>query len=382
MTKPNLLVLGSTLPRVRGDGTPGFVLDLALEEQKSFNVTILSPFVEGAKRHEVIDGIKIIRFRYWPFRHTLADGAILDNLKAKKSNFLQAPFLMLGQAIAIARLKPDLIHAHWIIPQGLIAKFAAPKAKLLITTHGGDIYALNNPILRKLKQSVLQKAAAITTVNSQMKQKLVSWGIKEQKISVLPMGVEIIALGDQARKPNSLVVVGRLVEKKGIEFLISAIKQGLKENSLPKDITLKIAGDGPLRAELDEKAKGLPIEFLGNQSAAEVREHFATSQIALLPSVVAASGDQEGLPVTLLEAGANGAFVIASDLPGINEVVIDSQTGLLVPQADSSAILAALQKAFAEPELVIRCSKNLAEAVKEFDHEVIGKKYRAILESL
>ena len=98
--------------------------------------------------------------------------------------------------------------------------------------------------------------------------------------------------------------------------------------------------------------------------------------------MVAASGDQEGLPVTLLEAGANGAFVIASDLPGINEVVIDSKTGLLVPQADSSAILAALQKAFAEPELVTNCSKNLAEAVKEFDHEVIGQKYRAILESL
>jgi len=382
MTKPNLLVLGSTLPRVRGDGTPGFVLDLALEEQKSFNVTILSPFVEGAKRHEVIDGIKIIRFRYWPFRHTLADGAILDNLKAKKINFLQVPFLMLGQAIAIARLKPDLIHAHWIIPQGFIAKFAAPRAKLLVTTHGGDIYALNNPILRKLKQSVLQKAAAITTVNSQMKQKLASWGIKEEKISVLPMGVEIVALGDQARTPNSLVVVGRLVEKKGIEFLISAIKQGLKENALPKDITLKIAGDGPLRAELAEKANGLPIEFLGNQSAAQVRELFATLQIALLPSVVAASGDQEGLPVTLLEAGANGAFVIASDLSGINEVILDSKTGLLVPQADSSAILAALQKAFAEPELVIRCSKNLAEAVKEFDHEVIGQKYRAILESL
>ena len=383
MAKPKLLVLGSTLPRVRGDGTPAFVLDLALEEQKSFDVTLLSPFVEGAKRAEVIDGIKIIRFRYWPFRHTLADGAILDNLKAKPKNFVQVPFLLLGQYLAIRRLKPDLIHAHWVIPQGLMATLAAPNAKLLVTTHGGDIYALNNPILKRLKQNVLKRAKAITTVNSQMKEKLISWGNPAEKVSVIPMGVNVsISHSQKPRIQNSLVVVGRLVEKKGIGYLIDAIRSGMNQGLLPKDLTLKIAGDGPLRKELEVQSSGLPVQFLGNQSAAQVRELFETSQIALLPSVVAASGDQEGLPVTLLEAGASGAFVIASDLPGINEVVIDGQTGLLVPQGDSEALLAALIRALGDKELTQRCAAELSQSVKSFDHAVIGQKYRNVLESL
>jgi len=384
MAKQKLLVLGSTLPRVPGDGTPGFVLDLAREEQKQFDVTILTPYVQGAKQKEVLAGCQIVRYKYWPFAHTLADGAILDNLKQSKAMWLQVPFLMLGLLIAIRKQQPKLIHAHWIIPQGLAAALAAPQAKLLVTTHGGDIYALNNPVLKSLKRWVLRRATGISTVNSQMKQQLVGWGNKESKVHVLPMGVDLAAAAKPktTRKENSLVVVGRLVEKKGIEFLLAALRQGLADSSLPKDLTLTIAGDGPIRKELEQKAAGLPVTFLGNQTQEQVRDLFAGSAIAVLPSVTAKSGDQEGLPVTLLEAAAAGAFVIASDLPGINEVVRDRETGLLVPQADAGALLAAIQTALSDKKLVASCQKALANEVKRFDHPVVGDSYNQLLESL
>jgi len=204
--KPKLLVLASTFPGTPGDGTPAFVLDLALQQAKDFDVTVITPMVPGAARVQQMasgDGgtaVNVIRYRYFLKRwEDLAHGAILDNLKARKSRFIQVPFLMLGLwrtiRAQVAAGAPAAIHAHWVIPQGVIATVAAPKVPLLVTTHGGDIYALNaGPILR-LKKWVFNRAAAITTVNSQMKARLVELGLPEAKVSVLPMGVDTATVG-------------------------------------------------------------------------------------------------------------------------------------------------------------------------------------------
>lgn len=384
MAKADLLILGSTLPRFFGDSTPSFVLDLAKSQQKHFEVTLLAPKIPNSSSTELLSGVNVKRYRYWPFAQTLADGAILDNLKAKKSNWLQVPFLFTGLFFAIKKQKPELIHAHWIIPQGLIASLAAPKAKLLVTTHGGDIYALNHAILKRVKIWVLNRATAISTVNNQMREQLISWGIDGKKIHVLPMGVDIKAAQGQSlkRKPNTIALVGRLVEKKGIEYLLEALRKGQLEKRLPNDLMVSIAGDGPIKDELVKLAAGLPVTFLGNQSKDQVRRLFAESQIAILPSVTALSGDQEGLPVTLLEAAAAGAFLIASNLPGINQVIRDGETGLLVEQRDADGILAALERAFSDPKLVKDCQAKLLVEVENYDHEVIGNKYIQLLETI
>ncbi|MEY3561373.1 MAG: hypothetical protein RL068_525 [Actinomycetota bacterium] len=379
MSKPTLLVLGSTFPKALGDGTPAFVLDLAIEQLKQFDVTVMVPMVPGAKRTEVISGVKVIRYRYWPFAHTLADGAILDNLKANPSNYLQVPLLLLALYRNIQKLKPKLVHAHWIIPQGIIATLAAPKAKLIVTTHGGDIYALNSPLIKRLKIWVLQRASKVSTVNSQMKQQLQAWGIAPEKIAVLPMGVDLQGAKSvvSKRKPNQLALVGRLVEKKGIEFLLEALRMG--QGKLPQDLHLVIAGDGPSRKALEAKAKGLPVTFLGKQTQVQVRQLFSESAIALLPSVTAQSGDQEGLPVTMLEAAAAGCCIIASDLPGINEVIRNRETGLLTEQGNADSILEALITALGDPDLVAKCAKNVQLEVARFDHAAVGASYNKLI---
>ena len=388
MSKPKLLVLASTFPKEPGDGTPGFVLDLALEQAKEFDVTVLAPLVPGARSAQLIGEVKVVRYRYWPFAQKLTDGSILDNLKQNQNLWLEVPFLFLGLWWALARQlrtwKPDLIHSHWIIPQGLVASLAKGKTPMLITAHGGDIYALNGGSLKNLKIMALEKAAAITTVNSEMKTQLMSWGLSESKVEVLPMGADFsqFASTKQEKIPSSVLAVGRLVEKKGFDALIDAVRWGLEKKKLPENLKVRIAGDGPLRAQLERQARGLPIEFLGNQSRESIANLLASSEVFVIPSRVAASGDREGLPVTLMEAAAASSFVVASKLPGIEDLVLDGETGLLVEPGSFKQLSKALAKGLSEPELREQCGGLLHAAGQQFDVKNIGARYNQLLRSL
>ena len=394
--KPKLLVLASTFPGTPGDGTPAFVLDLALQQAKDFEVTVLTPMVPGASRTQLFTGvgpnpesINVVRYRYFLKRwEDLANGAILDNLKARKSRLIQVPFLMLGLWRAIraqvAAGAPAAIHAHWVIPQGVIATVAAPKIPLLVTTHGGDIYALNAGPILKLKKWVFNRAAAITTVNTQMKARLVELGLPDSKVSVLPMGVDTATVGAIAakatKKQRQLLVVGRLVEKKGIEYLFQALT-ALRKKGIDVGQTVVI-GDGPIRQQLETLAAHLPVTFLGQRGRDHVLQAIAESEIMLIPSVTAANGDQEGLPVTLLEGGAGQICVIASDLPGIDEVIVHNQSGLLVPQQDATALANALEQALADSKLRAKLAAGIAQSVKRFDIATIGAGYNAVVNGM
>jgi len=378
--KPNLLVLASTFPVHPNDGTPAFVLDLAKREAMRFNVTVLTPRVPGAAGREVIEGVSVVRYPYFFKRYEdLADGAILDNLKARRSRWLQVAPLLAGLALAIRKqvklLRPVAIHAHWVIPQGLIAAVVAPKVPLIATTHGGDIYALNQKPLLALKKWVFAKSARITTVNRQMRDRLVALGIPSEKIAVLPMGVDTQAVSkivkDVVTIEGQLLVVGRLVEKKGIGYLFEAIRG----SSLQSRLKVKVIGDGPLRVELEGLAAGLPVEFLGQRGRDEVLRAIAESQLMAIPSVTADSGDQEGLPVTLLEGAAGAIAVVASRLPGIDEVIEHGVSGLLVEQRDAVGLASAIERLLDDHELRNRVASGIAKAATHYDLSVIGEAY-------
>ncbi|MEO0024997.1 MAG: hypothetical protein RL196_1438 [Actinomycetota bacterium] len=382
--KPNLIVLASTFPAKENDGTPAFVQDLAEQEANWFNVTVLTPMVPGAAARETVGKINVVRYRYF-FKdfEDLADGAILDNLKAKKSRFLQVGPMFIGLGVALSSLvkesKPAAIHAHWVIPQGIVASVVAPKVPLMVTTHGGDIYALNQKPLLALKKQVFAKAKHITTVNSQMAESLRGFGLPAEKISVLPMGVDTSYVravrGSVTKVSGQVLAVGRLVEKKGFTYLFDAMRL------LPTDLKLEllVIGDGPMRAELEAAAAGLPVKFMGQCGREQVLTTIAESEVMVIPSVTAASGDQEGLPVTLLEGAAGAIAVIASNLPGINEVVVDGETGVLTEQRDVPAIAKALEALLRDEKLRAKYAAAIEVAAAEYDIAVIGKKYSELL---
>ena len=337
--RPRLLVLASTYPATHHDGTPAFVRDLAAEISAEFDTVVLVPSVPGAPPSEQIGSMSVRRFRYFPRRwEDLADGAILENLRARRSRWLQlAPFLLAetwALRRAITEHRPDLLHLHWMIPQGIPALAVARRLPWVVTTLGGDVYALTDPVSTRLKRAVLRRARAVTTMNEDMRRRLIDLGAPTSDTHVLPMGVDLTGVQTAAaRAPvaGRILFVGRLVEKKGLAVLLAAVRR------LPRDLdwSVVVVGDGPLRSSLERAAAGLPVHFLGQLSREALYRRYAQAQVVVVPSVAAASGDQDGLPLVLLEAMAAGVPIVGSDLPGINEALVDEVSGLLVPAARS-----------------------------------------------
>jgi colanic acid/amylovoran biosynthesis glycosyltransferase len=361
-----LLVVASTFPARRGDGTPEFVMDLSLRLSGSFDTTILVPRVPGTERREQIEGINIRRFAYFPRRwEDLADGAILENLRAKPSRWLQVLPFLVAETFQLRRLirrsQPDVVHLHWVVPQGVAALLVARSVPWVVTTLGGDVYALNGRAARALKRWVFRRAHAVTTMNAEMRERVVALGADDSTTYVQSLGADIDSIRqlvrpDEKRLPGRILFVGRLVEKKGAAVLLDAVRR------LPHDVqwTLEVIGDGPLGDELRAQAAGLPVMFSGAASRAEVANAYARSAVIVVPSVRAESGDQDGLPTVLLEAMGSGVAVVASDLPGLNEAVVDGETGLLVPPGDPDSLAKALRTVLTDDGL----RSKLAEAAE------------------
>lgn len=384
--KPRLLVVASTFPGRQGDGTPEFIRDLTLRLSDDFDTVLLVPRIPGAPDHEEIGGLRVERFRYFPRAwEDLAHGAIIENLRERPWRWLQVPFFLGAEALRMRRLvrshRPDVVHLHWVVPQGVAALLGARGVPWVITTLGGDVYALRNPLVMRLKRAVLQRAQAVTTMNAEMRARLIEIGARPETTYVQPLGANLAAIRraaeGEAQVPGRLLFVGRLVEKKGLGVLLDAVRR------LPPglDWRLEVLGDGPLRAELTERASGLPVTFGGSASREELARAYARSTIVVVPSVPAASGDQDGLPTVLLEAMGSGRAVVASDLPGIDEAVTDGKTGLLVPPNDPEALAEALQGLLADGTRRDEIARAARERSDDFTVDACARRFVEILTS-
>ena len=387
--RPRLLVIASTFPASAEDGTPAFVRDLAMREGVEFDTTVLVPRSGSAPRHEVIDNITVERFAYFPKRwEDLAEGAIVENLRARRTRWFQVPFFFLGEIIAlrraIRRLRPDVLHVHWVIPQGVSALVGGRRIPWLVTTLGGDVYALNGALSRWLKGSVLRRSRAVTTMNDDMRTRLVQLGAAPATTMVLPMGADVdairMAAAGVARVPGRILFVGRLVEKKGTAYLLEAVRQ------LGPGWSLKIVGDGPLRAALEATAAGIgdgtQIEFVGTLGRKDLAAAYAEASIVVFPSVPAASGDQDGLCVALLEAMCVGSAVISSRMPGADIAIEDGVSGMLVPPGDVPALAAAMARLLEDPGLRDQFGAAARARADTFSVQAIGAKYRELLQQI
>ncbi|MEO3938068.1 glycosyltransferase [Dermatophilaceae bacterium Soc4.6] len=386
MTRPRLLVLASTFPAQAHDGTPGFVLDLAQQEAEAFETTVIVPSVPGATARQRIGEVQVIRFRYFPRRwEDLADGAILENLRARPSRWLQVVPFVVAEWLAlrreVRRQSPDVLHVHWLVPQGVAALGAMRQVPSVVTTLGGDLYGLRDPVSTALKRLVVRRAAAVTAMNEDMRAQLVGLGAAPADAHVMPMGADLSTIraeaAEVARVPGQVLFVGRLVEKKGLRHLLAALPL-----LADLDLRVRVVGDGPLRAELEASARGLPVTFLGALGRGELAREYAASALMVVPSTRAASGDQDGLPVALLEAMGVGTPIVASDLPGLNEVVLEGHTGLLVQAGDEPGLAAAVRSLVADPDRAERLGEAARELSESLSVDAVGRRYRDLLTSL
>ena len=346
---------------------------------------VVVPRVPGGSAREV-DGMMVVeRFRYFPSRwEDLADGAIIENLRARPSRWLQVLPFMICEGLAIRRavrkFAPDALHVHWIIPQGILALLVARRIPMLVTTLGGDLYALNSAPLRWLKSRVVTHARHVTVMNQEMKERVEALGAAPDSVTVLPMGADLEAIRLVERLPLGhddplrLLFVGRLVEKKGLTVLLEALRR-----LSPMPVRLTVVGDGPLRALLEQQAVGLPVQFVGQLGRALLAEQYACHDVVIAPSLVAGSGDKDGLPVALVEAMGAGCAVIASDLPGLNEIVVDGLNGLLVRSGAADELAAAIAGLAADHERVVAFGAGARRAADELSIDSVAQRYRALL---
>lgn len=234
----------------------------------------------------------------------------------------------------VAAVQPDLIHAHF----GSGGLTAMPMARqlripLLVTIHGGDITVRGGKA--EMYKRLSDQAALVICVSEFIRERALEAGFESDKLVVHHIGIdrEHFALTAPLERSKRVLFIGRLVEKKGCEYLLRAMQ--LVQRDHP-DAELTILGDGPLRPELEAVAQelGIHCDFKGFQSPAVVRDTLQKTRLVCVPSVTAANGDSEGLPTVIAEAQAMGIPVVASIHSGIPEILIDGETGILAPERD------------------------------------------------
>jgi len=395
---PRVLVIASTFPRWRNDTEPSFVFDLCRYlHGKGLQIDVIAPHATGAEKHELLDGINVYRYQYFiSDLQTLAySGGILANLKKNPLNYLLVPFLVIAQSFALYhRLKNThyrLIHAHWLIPQGCICAFInmllRRKAPALVcTSHGGDLYALNNFFFTRLKKWTIDKCTHFCVVSSAMKKVAMKMGVNGGKISVMPMGVDLInefkPVPEIKRNDQRLIFVGRLVEKKGAGCLLDAMARVTK--TVP-GAELLIVGGGPLRSTLEQEAKQLGldnhVQFLGTVPHHQLPDLYSSAGIAVVPSIIDSAGDQEGLGLVTIEAMGCGCAVIASSLEAIRDVV-DAKTGIFVTPGDPVDLAEKICLLLGNRELRQQMAAQGRDKVtKQFDWQVAGERYFQLINS-
>lgn len=377
--KMRVLITASTFPRFIGDTEPRFIFDLAKELMRYCDVTVLVPSDGHAPKREKMEGVKVIRYRYFPIKRfeTLCyPGAIVPRIKEKKSRALLVPFLFLSLWLNVRRYEKrfDLVNAHWIIPQGIIQGFC--RSKYMITGHGADVTSLNKGIVKALKKRALKNASLVTAVSNDLSLAISKmYGISD--IPIQPMGCNVRAFSPDNRvdgyfgqsDKKSVLFVGRLAEKKGVTYLIEAMKS--------VDAVLYIAGDGPLLDVLKKQAAELgdKVVFLGAKTHEELPQIYASADVFVAPSVTAKDGDKEGFGLVILEALASGVPVIASRSGGIVDLIRNEENGLLVPEKDSQAIGECINRVLADKELAGRLTKNGMDTAAGYDYRVVAKNY-------
>jgi colanic acid/amylovoran biosynthesis glycosyltransferase len=250
----------------------------------------------------------------------------------------------------LARLRPSVVHAHFGGDAWLVS--GSVTTPLVVTLHGHDVTRQpESPGVKGLRyrrnlRTVFGRAAVLLAVSEPIREAAIHRGADPAKVRVHHTGVYVPPLPAPADPQWDVIFVGRFVDKKGADDLITALSMLDRPRAL-------FVGSGPLAEKTQAYAAELGVDatFLGAQTPEEVARHLAASRILVAPSRTAADGDSEGLPTTILEAAALGVPAVSTRHSGIPEAVLDGRTGLLGPERDPTALAANIRRLLDDEDL-------------------------------
>jgi glycosyltransferase involved in cell wall biosynthesis len=293
-------------------------------------------FVADAVDHLRAEGVEVEVVSPLSFRHFgIAYGhGVVGNLRRRPWLWLLVPVLLVSFARAARRAarNADIVHAHWL-PSGLVA--AATGRPFVVQLWGTDVaLARHAPWAAR---RVLRRARLAICASRDLAEAARRLGASEAR--AIPNGIDAPGEVGEPSDPPHVLYAGRLSPEKGVRELVAATR------GLP----LVVAGDGPLRAEVPGALGMVPHD--------ELLRLYGSAAVVACPS------RREGFGVACLEAMAAGRPVVASDVGGLRDLVVDGETGLLVPPGDVTALRAALERLLGDAELRARLGRAARERV-------------------
>lgn len=406
-----VLHIVTAFPRDESDVITPWLGQLLLGlRSEGIDTSVLAPAYRGggASRWH---GLPVRRFRYAPrgLETLTHDETVPDRLRAHPAYAALVPAYLLGGTIAAWRAgleAPDVIHVHWPFPHawfGAVARAASGGRSAVVSTfYSVELRWIERrlPALRQLLRWSIESADVVTAISTPTARAVMAH--TRRPVRVIPFAaaigeddrdgdavrtaearseVGVVGTSNAGEGPLRVLFVGRLVERKGVEVLVRALARLLERRAA----TLVVIGEGPLEPAIRALVVRLgltgQVALAGRVDDEALRRAYREADVFVLPAVVDAKGDTEGLGVVLLEALRFGVPVIASRAGGIPDIVRDGDTGWLVPPGDPAALADALDRVAADPgEARRRVARGRVRVDERFSIDGVVRRVRRCYE--
>lgn len=396
-----LCILTHCYPRFAGDWRGNFIESLAKAYVRhEADVTVFVPYaVNVARRPRDAGKVKIVTYKYVPFRslHTIGYGhSMKSDLTMNIQDLLLMPFLLLigtmRFAVLLRKERFDVIHAHWAVPNGLIAIMgrclAFSRAKVMTSFPGSDVTVLTRlGWIGRICSKIIARSDYLSCNSSDLREALVKAGFDAARIDLVIYGVDCREIFFSEEKRAALrrdlkisedeivlLLIGRFVPKKGFSTALRALKYITAQNT---NIKMVVVGDGPLKSEyldiLKKEQTEHYVTFVGEIPTSELSKYYSACDIFLAPSRRLPS---DGLNVVVVEAMACGRAVIASNVGGNDLVVSHGFNGYLHEENNPLQLAQFVMKLLGQSAVRREMGQNSLTLVKQhFNWDAIVKHY-------
>ncbi|HEX6289215.1 MAG TPA: glycosyltransferase family 4 protein [Herpetosiphonaceae bacterium] len=385
-----IAMLTSSYPKWPGETTAPFIEEIAASvAARGHEVHVLMPHRSDLRRQPFERGVYLHTYRYAPTQALEVWGysaALHGDVGVRPATLAAAP-LALGSGLrSLLRLtraeRYDMIHGHWVLPSGAVAALVAQlrRLPLVLSLHGSDVFLAEQSVPTAWVAGwAAQRADAITSCSGDLAARLAGLGGPAERMRVIPYGIDAeqfypaAAAGAKIREQLGaasdrpmLVWVSRMVYKKGLSVLLSAMPAVLRQHPTA---VLVLGGYGDLRDALEQQARQLGIGgsviFPGPVGREAINAYWNAGDLVVVPAIHDHRGNVDGLPNIILESMSAGRPIVASRVAGIPQVIEHERHGLLVPEGDHTALAAAITRLLDQPEFAAELGRAARRRVEQ-----------------